>query len=873
MNIQGRPPRHRSSAHELPGFPNISAKAAVHKRAVTRCAPTDLWSVVETTAHDRGEAFGPALRSALAALGGVGLVLLFHRVGANGPFTVVQHMQRILLEDTLLSPLLHDGGPDTLSSPAPSEVGPFRTTTEWMIAASARARSSESKVILCMLGSREALESISTEPLKAFAARAVNELEPAPDDLRQDPASVHPPEAHRRTSVHLRYTEALLALAPLRLPTPEAQLRAIVECAGCTLAVERTSYWSLVEDGEAIACEHLYTRSTATFTAGGKLAAGDYPSYFRALRTCQSIDASEAATDPRTVEFATGYFDVHGIKSMLDVPVWQEGRLAGVVCLEDMTGRHWTSEDVAFARSIAQHIATTLESAARDRAEERYRLVSNAIGEVVWDADFPKGKVDWSGAMKAFRYPQDAMGAVDWWVSKIHPDDRARVAESFNAAKKDPSTESWSAEYRFSRGDGTIANVLDRGFFVRDADGHAVRAVGAMVDVTEQRELERRVAISDRMASVGTLAAGVAHEINNPLSYVLGNLELGVTMLEARPFDYPELLESLREAREGAGRVAEIVRSMRSFARTEVVTVGAVVDVDRAVSSALTMAMNEIRHHSRLTKHLGRPPLAQGRETPLVQVVLNLLLNAAQAISEGNVDRDEITIATGVESKGRIFIEISDTGAGMTPETLGRIFDPFFTTKSVGHGLGLGLSIVHSIVMSFGGEITVSSMPGGGSTFRVLLLAASAESVQAHRARFASPIASNRCRVLVVEDEASIAEVLRRFLRSEHDVVLASGGKEALSILTGDPGFDVVLCDVMMPDMTGADLHRVILDRDAELARRFVFISGGVFGEKARTYVDATNQPRVAKPFVRADVLHAIAQVRRASIPGAAESM
>jgi signal transduction histidine kinase/ActR/RegA family two-component response regulator len=459
-----------------------------------------------------------------------------------------------------------------------------------------------------------------------------------------------------------------------------------------------------------------------------------------------------------------------------------------------------------------------------------------------------------------FRYPADSKAPLAWWSSKVHPDDRARVDRSFKAALEGHAS-SWFDEYRFIRGDGTVAYVRDRGFIIRDASGRAVRAIGAMHDITERRELERRLAISDRMASLGTLAAGVAHEINNPLFYVLGNIDLAIQTQESVGTD-PEVLDALREARQGAVRIAEIVRSMRIFGRSEPATSNDV-DVDKVVTSALSMAMNEIRHRARLVKELGSPPPAAANEPRLVQVVLNLLVNAAQSIREGSADRDEIAVATGLSADGMIYIEVRDTGGGMAPETLAHVFDPFFTTKGAGHGMGLGLSIAHSIVSSFGGEIRVSSTQGKGSTFRVLLPRAVATTARidapAPRAR-----SGRRKRILVVEDEPAVVRALRRLLDEEHHVVVADGGTTALSLLRADAGFDAVLCDVMMPDLTGADLHREIRDEHAELARRFVFMSGGAFGAQAREYVESSKQPALVKPFDRTQLLQALAELESA---------
>ncbi|HVH41791.1 MAG TPA: ATP-binding protein [Labilithrix sp.] len=508
--------------------------------------------------------------------------------------------------------------------------------------------------------------------------------------------------------------------------------------------------------------------------------------------------------------------------------------------------------------SFAARTAAELRAAERDSkrgalARERYRLVAEAVGEVIWELDLETEMIEWHGPMGArFKYPNITVASMAWWESKVHSDDRARVIASFVAAL-DGREAMWCGEYRFFRGDGTMARVRDRAFITRDESGRAIRAAGAMYDVSDQYELEQRLAVADRMASIGTLAAGLAHEINNPLTYVLGNLEIGLANLETARAA-PDVIEALREARQGATRVAEIIRSMRVFGRIDT-SASKSSDVDRVVESALRMAKNEIRHRARLKLELGGPPLAAANETTLVQVVLNLIVNAAQAIPEGQIDRYEIAVATGVEPNGRVFIEVRDTGHGMTPETMRRIFDPFFTTKAVGQGMGLGLSLVHSAVTTAGGEITVESTLGKGSVFRVRLLESS-QQVTA-RTSIMVPVGERR-RLLVVDDEAPVIRLFRRMLTADHEIVVAASGREALELLRDDGAFDAVLCDVMMPDLTGADVHREIARRSPALAARFVFVTGGAFGERARAYVDATDQPTVSKPFNRSHILRAI---------------
>jgi signal transduction histidine kinase len=367
----------------------------------------------------------------------------------------------------------------------------------------------------------------------------------------------------------------------------------------------------------------------------------------------------------------------------------------------------------------------------------------------------------------------------------------------------------------------------------------------------ERRKMQEHLLISDRMASVGTLAAGVAHEINNPLAAVLANLDFALEVLgKAAPDRQREEVQGpLREAREAADRVRLIVRDLKIFSRAGDDEQNGAVDLERVLESSLRMAWNEIRHRARLRKEYGAAPAAQGNESRLGQVFLNLIVNAAQAIPEGRSEDNEIRVAIRQEGD-QVVVEIGDTGTGIPPHVLPRIFDPFFTTKSAGVGTGLGLAICHRIVTGLGGAIAVDSRPGRGTVFRVALPRARGEA-DGRRSdlRQRLPAAPRRpaC-ILVVDDEALINKVVCRML-ADHRVVAVSSVREALQAIDGGEGFDLVLCDLMMPEMTGMDLHRELVRARPALADRVVFMTGGAFTPAAREYLDAVPNIRLEKPF------------------------
>jgi PAS domain S-box-containing protein len=365
-------------------------------------------------------------------------------------------------------------------------------------------------------------------------------------------------------------------------------------------------------------------------------------------------------------------------------------------------------------------------------------------------------------------------------------------------------------------------------------------------DLTDRRRAEQ----AQRLASLGTLAAGMAHEINNPLTYVATNVGFAADAIRplAAAADVSEALRALDDAAEGARRVGKVVRDLLSVARVDP-SARRRVDPAEEVRAALNLAQNELRHRARLVTRFDPVPAVRAGEFEVGQVVVNLLVNAAHAIPEGASDRNEIRVSTRTAADGAAVVEVQDTGQGIAAEHLGRIFEPFFSTKALGKGSGLGLTVCHGIVAALDGRIEVESTPGRGATFRVVLPAdAGKEPARADEERErAAPAA----RILVVDDEPLIGKTVRRVL-SGHDVVALTDAHEALERIRRGERFDLVLCDLMMPEMTGMDLHSALAREAPDLARRMIFITGGAFTDGAREFLERTGIPHLAKPFAPA---------------------
>jgi len=534
--------------------------------------------------------------------------------------------------------------------------------------------------------------------------------------------------------------------------------------------------------------------------------------------------------------------------------------------------RDFTPDEVRFLGAVANVLASAL---ARHHAEQEV-LDRERQMRAVFD-----------GALDAMLIVSDAGDVVDANTAAAALFGAPRTALARRSLEAlAPSVRSggtpttWQALLGGGRASGE-ADVARRGAKPRLAQLAAVtgilpgRSLVVLRDVTDERLLAARLALADRMASVGTLAAGVAHELNNPLAYVTANLAYALERLgrvrerlggaAPRPDDGElgaQLGDAVRDARDGAERMRLIVRDLRTFSRADEDRAGPV-DVAPILESCVSMAWNEIRHRARLARDLAPVPPVHGNQARLGQVFLNLLVNAAQAVPEGNADAHEIRVATRPLSDGRVAVEIRDTGCGIAPEQLPRIFDPFYTTKPPGVGTGLGLSICHSIVTALDGEIEVESAPGAGSTFRVLLPAARPDEPAAPATRPA-PEPRARGRVLVVDDEPLVGNVLQRTLQGEHDVVVVHSARAALERLAGGERYDAILSDLLMPEMSGMDLHRAVAERDPALARRMIFLTGGAFTPAARAFLEDERVVCVEKPFELATIRAALARAMKA---------
>jgi PAS domain S-box-containing protein len=534
------------------------------------------------------------------------------------------------------------------------------------------------------------------------------------------------------------------------------------------------------------------------------------------------------------------------------VPLVSDGQGVGAMV---MCAKHTdvTNEDsIAFARAMGNQLAQSLvlaKSFARLAASERrYRAVTEAAQEAI-SILTPEGIIQEvnPGFELALGRPREEI--VGRRIADFAPVGHDPGNSSFPSTP--PDAEGAATSLSLQRADGTIV-LLE--FTSRAIDlGEEKLSVWIGRDVTERVKTQAQLMFSDRMASIGSLAAGVAHEINNPLTATVASLEFAsdrVAGLAGRlePSELSDLQELLTDASAGAQRVRTIVRDLKIFSRAEEDNRGPV-DVQRVLESSLRMAWNEIRHRAQLVREYEPVPPVEANESRLGQVFLNLLVNAVQALPDGYADKNQIRVRTRLDASGRVAAEVEDTGPGIPPEVLARLFTPFFTTKPRGVGTGLGLSICQRIVTSFGGEMSVESVVGRGTLFRVCLL-----STEPRRdARSTVPpgveVAARRGRVLVVDDDPMSSTAVSRALAADHDIVTTDDADTALARIAQGERFDVILCDLMMPVKTGVEFHAELSVQAPDCAARVIFLTGGAFTVKARKFLDRVPNARLEKPF------------------------
>ena len=386
-------------------------------------------------------------------------------------------------------------------------------------------------------------------------------------------------------------------------------------------------------------------------------------------------------------------------------------------------------------------------------------------------------------------------------------------------------------------------------------------------------ETQEQLVQMEKMASIGLLTAGIAHEINNPLAFILPNLEQAEEWLKsAREGKAPECLRSLDdlgkvlgECRHGLDRIVRLVRQLRIFSHPGRQDLGPV-DVDAVVRSVVALVEREFSGRPSVTVYSAHDCIARANDDQLRQVLLNLLVNAAQSFSTPNHDgRIEIFAE---RRDDEIAIRVIDNGSGIAPENLRRVFDPFFTTKSVGRGTGLGLAISRDLVKKMNGNITLDSQLGRGTSVSVTLRRWNEESADYQAVdpprtptpELIMPLSAKRLSIVIVEDETAMLQPLRRMLSDRHDILTFSDPRDGMRCLIEREPPDVIICDVNMPGVSGLELYREVTKARPFLSERFVFLTGDDASDLANLLAGSPRRI-LEKPVHRADLIAAIESV------------
>lgn len=401
--------------------------------------------------------------------------------------------------------------------------------------------------------------------------------------------------------------------------------------------------------------------------------------------------------------------------------------------------------------------------------------------------------------------------------------------------------------------------------------GEAAGSGGAALllrDVTDERRMQRRLLLGERMAAVGQLAAGLAHEINNPVSFVLSNLQMARELLHEHgdrlPASLGELDEMIDECLVGTTRVCDIVRDLRTFTSAEVRTGEGEVRLDDLIELALRMTRSEVQRRARLVydRDLSPIPPLRGDAGKLSHVLLNLLAQAVQNLpspEESGRLGHCVTVRTRIDrGRGAVELVVADTGPTLSEEVRAHLFEPFAQRRlrlppGLSARIGMGLAVSYEVVRRHGGEIEARAGAAGGNELIVRLPLPAAAPPEPR---------PPRRRVLFVDDEPLLLRSYQRLIGDLHDVTTVSSGTEALALLQGGECFDTIFCDLSMPEMDGAQLYRTVRRRDEPCARRFVFLTGGVPSAEALTFLREVENAHVDKPVGRESLVRAIEQLQ-----------
>ncbi len=524
--------------------------------------------------------------------------------------------------------------------------------------------------------------------------------------------------------------------------------------------------------------------------------------------------------------------------AVLIAPLSSGPRFFGVMELARRQARaSFTQRDMTIADGIARQTAVAIERARLVEDSRRLVRAVESTEEAVLITDATRRVMFANPALlRTFGVRREEVIGRD--ALEFAPD----LAEPLSAFTDPTSLQrrSWRGETIVHRTDGTPIPIMLNASLIRDTDGRVQGAVAILEDVSEEKRFQGQMQRADRLAAVGEMAAGIAHEINNALTAIFGQTD------RTGAEDPAELREALAHIDAQARRIADIVQGVLGFARPRPPSPVAV-DLGALTARTLELVQHDLVRHGITLESSFAPdlPPAQADPQQLQQVLLNLFGNAIQAMA----GRPAAWLRVEVQGDGdRVAVRVSDSGPGISADVLPRIFDPFFSTKA--EGSGLGLSVSYAIARAHGGDLRVESPPGQGATFTLLLpVAAPALDAGAQHA-------------LLIDDDPDVAEALTAMLVKEGlQVVHAATATEGLALLESDT-WDVIFLDVRLPDLPGPEIYRRLADTNVGLAQRVVFVTGGVWRSESRLRQELPPAPVLPKPCTQAAVRDVLRQIR-----------
>ncbi len=496
-----------------------------------------------------------------------------------------------------------------------------------------------------------------------------------------------------------------------------------------------------------------------------------------------------------------------------------------------------------------------------ERSEQRLRQVIESAPVAVWILDDRRIFYANPAAVSLFGF-ESAEAALGRDPKEFLATSEASQLEQRLSAMLVQRRKLPPQEYRIRRTDGSVILVEVSSIAIEWDGMPAVLSFGR--NVTERRQVESRWLQADRLAALGLLAGGMAHAINNPLTYVLLNLEHVKSSLPRVVVSGDEgagAIARLTEAHQGIERIAQVVKRMRAFSRVEERT-RSKVNVKAVLEGAMELVGHELRHRGRLTTEYGDVPPINTSAAHLEQVFLHLLVHAAQSLPED--DSAEVRIELGAVEPAQVMVSVTLVGLALEPEALSNVFEPFFAARGDDEATRVGLPFCRAVVSAMGGELLAESDAAVGTTFRIILPVGVLESeppVSEPGASLAD-IRSDRPAVLVVDDDPGIGGAMSVALEDSCDVTYLASALEARDRLIAGDRYDIVFCDMMMPDLDGEALWEVLHRVRPEQAARFVFMTAAGAHPKVADFFRRTDCVRLDKPFRLDDVQRAVSQAK-----------